>query len=159
MGAWGRAIEMTAAGRTFVIAMATATFLSCGTANAAGRSVVGDWYGLGQPHDTEMAYLDHIKPDGTYVSEFEVCKGKKSEHHLESGTWSSSPDITRVITMAIDNHPVHFQYDYAMVSNDGKTWVYRIAASEPENPTAIGYQFNARRVSADFRMPGCLQIS
>ena len=151
---------MTAAGGIFALAMATMASLSCGTAIAAGASsVVGDWYGLGQPHDKEMAYLDHIKPDGTYVSEFEVCNGKKSEHHIESGTWSSSPDITRVVTPVIDNRPVHFQYDYAMVSNDGKTWIYRIAASEPENPAAIGYQFNARRVGPDFRMPGCLQIS
>jgi hypothetical protein len=142
-----------------VAAVVSLAALSIFPAKAAGGSVVGDWYGLGQPHDKEMAYLDHIKPDGTYVSEFIVCRGKKSEHHIESGTWSASPDITRVVTTVIDNHPVHFQYDYAMVSNDGKIWVYRIAASEPENPTAIGYQFNARRVGPDFRMPGCLEIS
>jgi hypothetical protein len=32
-------------------------------------------------------------------------------------------------------------------------------ASDPENPQALGYQFNARRVTPDFRLPGCLQIS
>ena len=142
-----------------VAAMTSLAAFSFGAAEAAGGSVVGDWYGLGQPHDAEMAYLDHIKPDGTYVSEFEVCRGKKSEHHIESGAWSSSPDITRVITRIIDGHAVAFTYDYAMVSNDGKTWIYRIVASAPENPAAIGYQFTARRVSPDFRMPGCLQIS
>jgi hypothetical protein len=106
-----------------------------------------------------MAYLDHIKPDGTYVSEFEVCKGKKSAHHIESGFWSASPDIARVVTKIIDGHAADFTYDYQMISNDGKTWVYKIVASDPENPQALGYQFNARRVTPDFRLPGCLQIS
>lgn len=144
---------------SFGAAIVSLAVLSFCPADAAGGSVVGDWYGLGQPHDKDMAYLDHIKPDGTYVSEFEVCKDKKSEHHIESGAWTSSPDITRVITKVIDGRPVAFTYDYAMVSNDGKTWVYRIVAADPENPNAIGYQFTAKRVGPDFRMPGCLQIS
>lgn len=146
--------------RLAVFGAATAFALVCfGSARAGNASVVGDWYGVGQPHDKEMAYLDHIRPDGTYVSEFIVCRGKRSEHHIESGTWTSSPDVTRVITKIIDGHAVGFTYDYAMVSNDGKTWIYRIVASEPENPNAIGYQFQARRVTPDFRIPGCLEIS
>ncbi|MGD0141958.1 MAG: hypothetical protein ABSC92_02245 [Rhizomicrobium sp.] len=142
-----------------VAAVAIAATMSFGMADAAGGSVVGDWYGIGQPDDKDMAYLDHIKADGTYVSEFEVCKGKKSERHVESGMWSGSSDITRVITTVIDAHAVHFQFDYAMVSNDGRIWSYRIAASEPENPGVIGYLFNAKRVGPDFRLPSCLQIS
>jgi hypothetical protein len=155
----GSDVKAKAATRISVAAIILAALLSFAPAYAAGGSVVGDWYGVGQPDDKDMAYLDHIKANGTYVSEFEVCKGKKTEHHIESGTWSSSPDITRVITTAIDGHGVSFQFDYAMVSNDGKTWSYSIAAAEPENPTVIGYRFTARRVSPDFRMPGCLQIS
>ena len=147
------------AARLVFVAVATAVIFFDPANAASGASVIGDWYGVGQPHDKDMAYLDHIKPDGTYVSEFIVCRGKKSEHHIESGTWSSSPDVTRVVTKIIDGHAVGFAYDYAMVSNDGKTWIYRIVASEPENANAIGYQFTAKRVSPDFRMPGCLEIS
>ncbi len=49
--------------------------------------------------------------------------------------------------------------DYQMLSNDGKNWSYRIAASEPEDPPAVGYLFTARRVPHYFQLPGCLQIS
>jgi hypothetical protein len=152
--------EMKTIGPILGIAFALIAVLACNGAVAANRApVIGDWYGIGQPHDGEMAYLDHIKPDGTYVSEFEVCKGKKSVHHVESGFWSASPDITRVVTKIIDGHAADFTYDYQMISNNGKTWVYKIVASDPENPQALGYQFNARRVTPDFRLPGCLQIS
>ncbi len=131
-----------------------------GPAMAGGASVVGDWYGRGQPGgDSITVYLDHIKPDGTFVSEFERCVGKRGSDVIESGTWTASPDILRINTKIANGKPFVFQTDYANVSNDGKTWIYRIVAAQPESPEEIGYQFNARRVPADFRLPGCLQIS
>ncbi len=150
---------MKTAGR--VIWIVLAALLSCGMASASsGASVVGDWYGRGQPGgDSITVYLDHIKADGTFVSEFEKCVGKKGGDIIESGTWSASQDIVRVNTKIANGRPLVFQTDYANVSNDGKTWVYRIAASEPESPDTIGYQFTARRVGPDFRLPGCMQIS
>jgi hypothetical protein len=118
------------------------------TVNANSRaSVVGDWYGRGQPGgDTITVYLDHIKADGTFVSEFERCLGKKGSDIVESGTWAASTEILHVNTKV-------------NVSNDGKTWIYRIVAALPESRDELGYEFNAKRVSPDFRLPGCLQIS
>jgi ABC-type glycerol-3-phosphate transport system substrate-binding protein len=152
--------KMKTTGLMFGVAMATAAFLSCGAANAGSAAAVGDWYGRGQPGgDSITVYLDHIKADGTFVAEFERCVGKKGGDVIESGTWSASQDILRVNTRVANGKPLVFQTDYANISNDGKTWVYRIVASEPESPDSIGYQFTARRVSSDFHLPGCMQIS
>jgi hypothetical protein len=126
---------------------------------AAPASIVGDWFGSGQPHDEKMAYLDHIKADGTYVSEFERCKGKVTIRSVQSGTWRASPDILRINTNIVDGKPATFQTDYQMISNDGKNWTYRIVAAEPEDSEAMGYQFTAKRVPPYFQLPGCLQIS
>jgi hypothetical protein len=128
-------------------------------AASASTSIVGDWFGSGQPHDEKMAYLDHIKADGTYVSEFERCKGKVTIRSVQSGRWSASPDILRINTNIVDGKPATFQTDYQMISNDGKNWSYRIVASEPEDAEAMGYLFTAKRVPAYFQLPGCLQIS
>lgn len=132
---------------------------AAGANASAPVSIVGDWFGRGQPHDAIMVYLDHIKPDGTYVSEFELCKGKQSYRSIQSGTWSASPDMFRITTTIVDGRKAYFQTDYANISNDGKSWAYKIAASEPEDPGALGYEFTARRVVRDFQLPGCLQIS
>jgi hypothetical protein len=142
------------------ILLALGAVLMFGPAMAGGASIVGDWYGRGQPGgDSITVYLDHIKADGTFVSEFEKCVGKKGSDIIESGTWTASPDILRINTKVANGKPYFFQTDYANVSNDGKTWIYRIVAAQPESPEEIGYAFNAKRVSADFRLPGCLQIS
>ena len=122
-------------------------------------SVVGDWYGHGEPYDKTIAYLDHFRADGTVVTEVEICKGKTPMHGKDSGIWTASKDAMRVVTTVSDGVATHIQIDYEIMSNDGKTWSYRIAASEPEEPSILGYVFTARRVSPDFRLPGCLQIS
>jgi hypothetical protein len=135
--------------------------LSMSDQAAAGSqsSVVGDWYGQGEPFDKNMAYLDHFRADGTVVTEVEICKGKTAMHGKDSGTWTASKDAMRVVTTVSDGAATHFQTDYEIMSNDGKTWSYRIVAAEPEQPSILGYVFTAKRVSPDFRLPGCLQIS
>jgi hypothetical protein len=141
--------------------LATTGVLSMPDLASAGSqsSVVGDWYGQGEPFDKTMAYLDHFRADGTVVTEVEICKGKTAMHGKDSGTWSASKDAMRVDTTVTDGRATHFQTDYEIMSNDGKTWSYRIVASEPEQPSILGYVFTAKRVAPDFRLPGCLQIS
>jgi hypothetical protein len=122
-------------------------------------SIVGFWFGRGEPQDKNEVWLDRVNADGTWVSQFETCHGKLAEHHVQGGTWRMDNGIERDFGKVFDGHPTRFEFDYATVSNDGRTWSYRLSATNPTHPEAIGYLFTARRVGADFRLPGCLQIS
>jgi hypothetical protein len=121
--------------------------------------IVGIWFGRGEPEDKNEVWLDHVNADGTWESQFETCHGKIAQHHVESGTWRMDNGVERDYGQVSDGHPAHFEFDYATVSNNGQTWSYRLAATDPQYPYAIGYLFTATRVNADFRLPGCLQIS
>jgi hypothetical protein len=144
----------------FCAALSVAVLLAIGQANAYDKpTIAGDWFGRGEPQDKNIFYLDHTKADGTWVSEFERCQGKIAEHHTESGTWRFDNGVEHDIGLLADGHPTHFSFDYAMASNDGQIMSYRVVASDPADPRSIGYLFTARRVSPDFRLPGCLQIS
>ena len=140
--------------------MSVAGLLPLGQANAYDRStVVGDWFGRGEPQDKNIFYLDHTNADGTWVSEFERCRGKTAEHHVESGSWRFDNGIEHDVGQVSDGRPAHFKFDYAIVSNSGQKMSYRIVAADPADPLVMGYLFTSVRVSTDFRLPGCLQIS
>ncbi len=145
---------------TFVFFAALASFVPPMSAQGSERSpIVGIWFGRGEPEDKNEVWLDHVNADGTWMSEFETCRGKIAQHHVESGTWRMDNGVERDFGQVSDGHPVHFEFDYATVSNNGEIWSYRLAATDPQYPDAVGYVFTARRVGADFRLPGCLQIS
>jgi hypothetical protein len=127
--------------------------------SAAPSPIVGIWFGRGEPQDKTEVWLDRINADGTWSSEFETCTGKILHHHVESGIWRMDNGLERDFGQVSDGHPTHFEFDYTTVSNNGQSWSYRLAATDPFYADAIGYVFNARRVNADFRLPGCLQIS
>jgi hypothetical protein len=146
--------------RARVFCAAVLGLLAVTPASGAGPSqIVGIWFGRGEPEDKNEVWLDRVNADGTWVSEFETCRGKTSEHHVEGGIWRMDNGVERDFGQVSDGHPTHFEFDYATVSNNGQTWSYRLAATDLKYPNVVGYVFTARRVDADFRLPGCLQIS
>ena len=74
--------------RARVFCAAVLGLLAVAPASGAEPSpIVGIWFGRGEPEDKSEVWLDRVNADGTWVSEFETCRGKTSEHHVESGIW------------------------------------------------------------------------
>jgi hypothetical protein len=142
-----------------VVSTVVALFAISPAGGSETASIVGIWFGRGEPEDKNEVWLDHVNADGTWVSEFETCRGKTAMHHVDSGTWRLDNGVERDFGRVSDGKPNRFEFDYATVANNGQIWSYRLVATDPQYPDAIGYVFTARRVGADFSLPGCLQIS
>jgi hypothetical protein len=84
-------------------------------AGAAPRpSLVGIWLGHGQPGDRGVVYLNEIRANGTFRSQFrkydETCRIVVDV--LETGTWKLAGDIEQMITTIADGKPVRFAETY-----------------------------------------------
>jgi hypothetical protein len=53
---------------------------------AAAPSLVGIWFGQGQPDNKESMYLDHLLPNGHIHSRFRTCIKGKAYDSTEDGT-------------------------------------------------------------------------
>lgn len=55
----------------------------------AAPTLVGTWFGQGQPGDKQSMYLDRLTADGKIHSRFRDCRaGKPPIDSVEDGTWS-----------------------------------------------------------------------
>ena len=67
----------------------------------AAPSLVGFWFGQGQPYDKRSMYIDHFMANGKYRSQFRDCLKDKAEDSHEDGTWSVKGDI---LTINVERH-------------------------------------------------------
>jgi hypothetical protein len=84
--------------------------------NAAPASaLVGNWYGVGEPDDPSISYIDAYAADGTFHSEFRKClRGEVVWHQTETGKWSVSNGVLRMISVTIDGKPEVFDNSYTI---------------------------------------------
>src|ERR1700734_3292744 len=73
----------------FCLAVCLIFFLAAVPANAA-PSLVGTWFGQGQPGDQQSMYLDRLTAGGQIHSRFRDCPDGKPKDSHEEGTWSLS---------------------------------------------------------------------
>ena len=118
---------------------------------AAAPSLVGSWFGQGQPGDKASMYLDHLMADGKIHSRFRDCRNGKTYDSEEDGTWSISGNL---LTIQVNFH------DGALMP---RTDVYTLdaASSKGFRITFIPLKFpyDERRVDDKFEMPSCQLVS
>ena len=131
-----------------------AALLFCLTASAASAapSLVGTWFGYGQPDSKDSMYLDHFLANGELHSQFRDCfKGVVLDDSTEDGTWSVKGDI---LTVKIERHngkpaPRTDTYRLTSVTADRFKDVY----------VPLNFPFDEMRVADNFKMPGCELVS
>ena len=103
-------------------------FLLAQSAHAADASFfVGNWYGVGEPDDSSISYIDSYGADGTFHSEFRKCeRGEVVWHQTETGKWSVSNGVLRMISDTIDGKPERFENSYAVESVTGDEFRARL---------------------------------
>lgn len=140
---------MTCRLRSRVLAAATAFVLFPAAANA--ESIVGNWYGEGQPNDPNYVWIAHFYPGGNYVAQFRVCHGNAGADDIDKGVWTYAGGINDVVTLEANGHPMYSDDRYDTVSLDAKKFVYKHEAT--------GFVFTARRVDDKFELPSCAAMS
>jgi hypothetical protein len=114
---------------------------------AEGTSLVGIWYGIGEPDDPSIFYIDSYHADGTYNAEFRKCeKGEVIWRQTASGKWSVKDGVLTMVSDTVNGMPERYENSYAMVSLTGTEFRARLA--DPD------FLFVERRISK-FEFPPC----
>jgi hypothetical protein len=118
---------------------------------SAAPSLVGTWFGQGQPDSKESMYLDHFLADGRMHSQFRDCIKGKAYDSSEDGTWSVKGDL---LTIKIERHngtPAPRTDTYRLTSVTAQSFkdVY----------LPLNFPFDERRVDNGFTMPSCQLVS
>ena len=117
----------------------------------AAPSLVGTWFGQGQPDSKESMYLDHFLANGRMHSLFRDCLKGKAYDSSEDGTWSVKGDL---LTIKIERHngsPAPRTDTYRLVSVTAQSFkdVY----------LPLNFPLDERRVDDGFTMPSCQLVS
>ena len=133
--------------RSILGAFGMAFLLVQGAQGADRAFFVGNWYGVGEPDDPSISYIDSYQADGTFHSEFRKCeRGEVVWHQTETGKWSVSNGVLRMISDTIDGKPDRFDNSYTVEVASGDE--FRARLQDP------GFLFIERRL-AKFEFPPC----
>ena len=125
-----------------------AALLTSGIAPAAQTfSPIGNWYGVGEPDDPSISYIDSYRADGTFHSEFRKCE--KTEvvwRQVETGKWSIADGVLRMVSDTIDGKPAVFDNSYMIES--GTAGEFHARLRKPD------FLFVEKRI-AKFEFPPC----
>jgi len=117
----------------------------------AAPSLVGIWFGQGQPNDKQSMYLDHFLANGELHSQFRDCRNGKAYDSTEDGTWSVKGDILTIKVVLHDGVPAP------------RTDVYRLtlvtATRFKDIYLPLNFPFDEHRVDDKFTMPACELVS
>ena len=108
---------------------------------------VGIWYGVGEPDDETISYIDFYHPDGTYNSEFRKCvRNEVVWHQTASGHWSVRNGALRMIADKIDGKPDHYDNSYTIEGIAPNEFRARLQSN--------GFLFVEKRIDK-FEFPPC----
>ena len=108
---------------------------------------VGIWYGVGEPDDPSISYIDFYRADGTYHSEFRKCVGNEVVwHQTASGKWSMTNRVLRMVADTVDGKPDRFENSYTVERITQEEFHARLVPSD--------FLFIEKRI-AKFEFPPC----
>jgi hypothetical protein len=114
---------------------------------AAPATLVGNWFGTGQPDDRSEMYIDHFLPGGGFRAEHRLCRQGKAIDGGQSGSWSLAGDILTI--------HVEIEGPNRVARDD----VYRLVSLDARKQTTVLLQLNFpykdTRVENGFKMPDC----
>jgi len=113
----------------------------------AAPSLVGTWFGYGQPDSKDSMYLDHFLANGQLHSQFRDCIKGKAFNSTEEGTWSVKGDTLTIKIERHDGTPAPRTDTYRLTSVTAQRFkdVY----------IPLNFPFDEMRVEDEFKMPSC----
>jgi hypothetical protein len=125
----------------------------CLAASPAGAapSLVGTWFGQGQPDSKQSMYLDHFLANGQIHSQFRDCIKGKAYDSAEDGTWSVAGDILTVRVTLHDGVPAP-RTDYYRITS--------VTAKQLKHVyVLLNFPYDEHRVDDRFTLPSCELVS
>lgn len=118
---------------------------------SAAPSLVGIWFGQGQPGDKQSMYLDHFQANGAMHSRFRDCRNRKAYDSTEDGTWSVKGDILTIHVARHSGMPAPRSDVYRLISVADKVFksVY----------LPLSFPYDEHRVDDKFVIPDCELVS
>jgi hypothetical protein len=117
----------------------------------AAPSLVGTWFGQGQPGDKQSMYLDRLTADGKIHSRFRDCRNGKPVDSNEEGTWSLTGTT---LTIQVTLHNGLFM---------PRTDIYRLDSAGAKDfkisYLPLNFPYDEHRVDDRFEMPPCQLVS
>lgn len=109
--------------------------------------LVGIWYGVGEPDDETISYIDFYHPDGTYNSEFRKCvRNEVVWRQTASGKWSVKNGVLQMIADKVNDKPDRFVNDYTIELAQPNEFHARLKSN--------GFLFVEKRIDK-FEFPPC----
>lgn len=82
---------------------------------AAASALVGFWYGVGEPDDPSISYIDAYAADGTYHAEFRKCvRNEVVWRQTATGNWSIANGVLRMVSVTVNGKPDVFDNSYTI---------------------------------------------
>lgn len=131
-----------------------AAFMMSGAAQAAEKSIVGDWYEEATYGGYRTISIAHFRADGTFTVEFRKCLRPGELDNTDTGTWTYGGGALRMITQTRDGFWTFDIEDYRTSSNDGQVWVYK-SVSGPAVEKYGQIVFKDVRVTPTSKVPTC----
>lgn len=127
--------------------LAACLVLLFATPASAQSTMVGTWFGQGQPHSKESMYIDRMRADGSWRGEYRTCIKGKSSDQVQEGRWSLSGDTLTLKIEIVDGRPAARTDNYKMLARTATTQKY----------VSLGWNFpyTPQKMANDFAMPSC----
>jgi hypothetical protein len=131
-----------------------AALLLSGAAQAAKKSIVGDWYEEATYGGYRHISISHFRADGTFTVEFRKCLNPGEMDNTDTGHYTYESGHLRMITETRDGLWTMDIEDYQTSSNDGRVWIYD-STSGPAVDHYGHIHFKDVHVTPASRVPSC----
>ena len=114
---------------------------------ATPATLLGNWFGTGQPEDRSKMYLDHFLPGGVFRAEHRWCVKGKALDHAQAGRWSLAGKTLTIHVVTEGEVRVERDDVYRIDQIDAHR---QVSVYLPEN-----FTYRDTRVDDGFKMPDC----
>lgn len=118
---------------------------------ARAASLVGTWFGSGQPWDKSAMYIDTMEPGGKFHAHHRFCVKGKPQDQFETGRWALAGDMLTIDILTVNGWGAARTDHYRMLSHDARQQHYLYLPDR--------FAYTSRRVPDNFPMPGCDLVS
>jgi len=114
---------------------------------AAQSTMVGTWFGHGQPEDQSSLYIDRMRADGSWRGEYRSCVRGKARDQVQEGRWTLEGDTLSLWIERVNG------------ATEPRTDTYKMQwhSANAQKYVSQGWRFlyTPQRVADDFQMPSC----